>query len=474
MRVNFFLFPFLCSIALSLLFILFNNEPFPSFSSSQAGEGIIIISLREENNDRFVRESLDSLGLGSFISESSQIVYLDDFTGLRNIALDLYDDMVLSFDPRNDGYPALLRSFFVRDGRRYFYLLLDNISHLNTEYLNRQLYLLFPDFDYELIILGGNNEGFPPLILMLFYFALCFLTFLLSAHKKYFLHFMPLFLALGFSVLNINAFVFAMLIFAILEIIRQPLLDMQERENYRKNFILIPLLLISLIIYSFLLNGILNVLLYIGAFTIILFLISYRQKIQRRQSSHILFSPILFFPVKIRTYRLFPLLLPFLIFLVIFPGLLEFSENIGDFDSLEYDTAYIINADDYYRHINFQLSFSHMPLGQEHILPDNYFQYFLDEDGLISARRVYRTEEMDLPPFPLYKLMDYLILYKQEGALSNNENIFLSGNYVKEWIMTAFILFICLFDIFRPGKRTKRFTFFEKIFRPSENKDLPV
>ena len=471
MRFNFFFFPFLCSIALSILFFLYHNESFPQFLSTQEGEGCIVFSLSDRHDDRIIRESLDGLGLGSFISESSQIVYLDDFTGLRNISLDLYDNIVLDFDPRNDGYPALLRSFFVRDGSRFFFLPLDNVSGLNINRLNRQLSVLFPELDYDINILGRNNVELSPIIFFLLYSAACILAFLLSAHKKYFLHFMPLFFALGISgIFKFYVFIPALFIYGILELFRQPILEMQGRKNYVRNFVLIPLLLIFLFVYSFFSDfAIMPILLLIGGFGIILLLLDKNHKLQRRKSSHILFNPVLFFPVKTRTFNFFPLL-PFLLFYALFLSFLPFSGNTGDLDRFEYDTAYIINADDYYRHINFQLSFSHMPFGQEQIISDTYYEYFLDEDGLISGRRAYRAyrmEEMDLPPFPLYKLMDFLVVYQQEGDLAVHEN-------VKEWIMTAFILLFCLLDIIKPRKNQKRFAFFEKFFPASGNKDLPV
>jgi hypothetical protein len=77
-------------------------------------------------DDRGIGERLRAAGIEGFISESTQYVLLDDFGGLKRIALDRYDvEGAESFDPRNDGYAERLRSVFVRDGKRRFFIALD-------------------------------------------------------------------------------------------------------------------------------------------------------------------------------------------------------------------------------------------------------------------------------------------------------------------------------------------------------------
>ena len=56
------------------------------------------------------------------VSESTVWVLLDDFSELKQIPLDQYDDFVEPFDPRNDGYAEKLRSFFVQAGIRRFFV----------------------------------------------------------------------------------------------------------------------------------------------------------------------------------------------------------------------------------------------------------------------------------------------------------------------------------------------------------------
>ncbi|MDR2479981.1 MAG: hypothetical protein LBD48_11810, partial [Treponema sp.] len=59
---------------------------------------------------------------GPPVSESVQWVLLDEFGGLAKIFLDEYESRVAPFDPRNDGYAQKLRSFFVREGKRYVFI----------------------------------------------------------------------------------------------------------------------------------------------------------------------------------------------------------------------------------------------------------------------------------------------------------------------------------------------------------------
>jgi hypothetical protein len=71
--------------------------------------------------DRRIGELLSTV-TADYISESTQYVFLDDFGTLREIPLDRYGESVEPFDPRNDGYAEKLRSFFVRDGKRIFFV----------------------------------------------------------------------------------------------------------------------------------------------------------------------------------------------------------------------------------------------------------------------------------------------------------------------------------------------------------------
>jgi hypothetical protein len=87
-----------------------------------AGGGYIMLVAGEHIPDRLVAEKLKETGLKDVLSESSQWFFLNSFSELRSVPLDELSDSLIETDPRNDGYAQRLRSLFVRDGKRYFYI----------------------------------------------------------------------------------------------------------------------------------------------------------------------------------------------------------------------------------------------------------------------------------------------------------------------------------------------------------------
>jgi hypothetical protein len=93
------------------------------------GNGYAVLTVDASYPDRLIGDLLSSkAGGGMYISESTQWVFLDDFGVLQRIPLDAYRERVEIFDPRDDGYAEKLRSFFVRDGKRLFFIPLSEAS----------------------------------------------------------------------------------------------------------------------------------------------------------------------------------------------------------------------------------------------------------------------------------------------------------------------------------------------------------
>jgi hypothetical protein len=88
----------------------------------QDGPGYGVLYLDQAYPDRTIGEALALGGVDTYISESTQWVFLDDFGEPLVVPLDAYPDRVESFDPRNDGYAEGLHAFFVRDGWRRFFI----------------------------------------------------------------------------------------------------------------------------------------------------------------------------------------------------------------------------------------------------------------------------------------------------------------------------------------------------------------
>jgi len=177
-----------------------------------------------------------------------------------------------------------------------------------------------------------------------------------------------------------------------------------------------------------------------------------------RKNRHIRFTPVLLLPHKAKTFSFFPILLPFTLLAI--PALFLPRGFSGP---SPVDAIFLISPEDYNRHITFQKSFSYMPLnqGQNTLIKQDYLRYYLGEDGLISGNNAYAfTEDKEASPFPLEKLMDFLIKYNKtvtgESAGIDKQPDMPAETTLKEWISVALIFLICLFDVFRPRIAPKK------------------
>ena len=432
----------IAAICGALIFFLHEYHTTPE----TAAEGCIILITDEWADDSRIRETLNTLGLGSFISESSQIVYLDDFGAIREIPLDSYYYEVHAFDPRNDGYADLLHSFFIRDGKRYFYLPLDDVSGLKSLALEKQIALLLENNAFELFILGEIEEKVN-FIIYGFFAAACFLGFLLSRYKRNYAYKFPLILAMG--ILNIHAFIPSLLLCSILELIYEPVKEVSiiryyrnKNFNYagaglkvyydaliafRKNIFAAIIFTILLPFYFYLFGFPVYFTLFILFSSLLLLYMQERAEFRQiKNNTHILFSPVLFFTKRKSIIRFlkpaFSFMLFYMLILLVFnPFYLEQSENTHDFDE---SVLNIIHAEDYYRHINYQRNFSYLPFGSEETSREWYYNYFLDTDGLISYEIVNITYSEEDQIFPLEDLLAFFKRYHQNSpALVNDERV---------------------------------------------------
>ena len=457
---------------------------------SGAEEGCIILAVEESEDDAYIRESLDTLGLGAFISESSQYIYFDDFGELIRIPLESFPDEIDFFDPRDDGYAALLRAFFVREGMRFFFLPLDDTSGLRAVQLTAQLVDILGVIPFGLVFLGEIRPFYLfYLIFFVLYTAACIFAFFLSQSKGLFAYQLPVLFAFGFC--GPPAFVFAAGLSGIWELLREPLGELQVVRRYKRwnrdyagsgikglferllpfrlNVFLSFFLFIALLIYSVYVDlpfssaaiGILS-------FFFVYFLAFKAGENRAQKNLHTLFIPVLLLPTKARTFSIFSFLLPFCSGAIIFFALAlsaggvngnnnEFVNN-GLPEEVHFDLAHIVNAENYYRHFAYQSSFSYMPLSSGGDNGEGFFRYYLGEDGLIHDSRDYLEEALEFPPFPLETLMGFLIHYSETGlyeSLSESSG-FTKALDLKEWIFLALIITLCLFDIIFPRAIIKK------------------
>jgi hypothetical protein len=429
----------------------------------------------ESQDDRGFRETLAAWGMGEIISESSQFVSIDDFGAFRQIPLDSFNEEIESFDPRNDGYAERLKSFFVNNGNRYFFAPLAS----TPADLRARLDAGLADIPFSLVLLEQRVSLFPYFLLLA---TAGIAALFLSGSKRLFMFQIPVFLSIGWG--GFAAIVLAAAFAGIWELLREPLKEFltsrysrrdtfnyagtglrgigERLRPYRMNlilasifFLLIPVLAIAAFLPP------IPLLAASGSFFLLYFLSFKVMEMGFRNTRHIPFMPVPLLPLRTKTFSLFPFLIPFVVasFLALILPVFLPGER-GDIPVWEnvMDSRYFVSAGDYYSHVDFQRSFSYKSLndtaGREALNQEGYLRYYLGEDGLIAGSAVSPgTIEAEGLPFPLEKLMDFLIQYYQPTE-EPARKIEPSNPPLKlrEWILAAIILTICcMSELLRPG-----------------------
>jgi hypothetical protein len=475
------LIPLAAGLLLFSLFIFFT--PKRSFVDSANVDGsCAVLIVNESEDDGGIQEKLSSGGLDGFISESSQSVPTDDFGVLKFIPLDSFYSKIESFDPRDDGYAAMLSSFFVHGGKRFFFRVTENSSSRQAE-MEKKLNTILVGIPFTFLVLARSAPVFYYYLLLA---AGCAFALFFSSNRRLFVFQLPVLLATGHA--GFFSIILAAGLTGIWELLREPLLEIFASRRYnrrprdyagsgfrgiierlkpfRLNLVLTLIFFAFLLAFSF--AGLLNPLLFLAvcAFFTFVYLLSFKAEEKRMRSmSHIHFTPVLLLPHKVKTFSFFPILLPFGIL-----AIAAFFLPSGFDGPSPVDSGFLVSAEDYNRHIAFQKSFSYMPLNQEQItfdrnalIQNDYLRYYLGEDGLITGNDIHAVSvDSDAPPFPLEKLMDFLVKYNKlvtgesDGFEKPQANKPVAIT-LKEWISVVFIFAFCLFDVFRlriiPKKR---------------------
>ena len=472
----------LCGV---MVFSLFRATISPGFGTPNVGSGYAVLTVDEAQDDRRIRETLARGGLDGFISKSSQEVPIDDFGFLRMIPLDTFRDKIEPFDPRDTGYAGKLKSFFVRDGQRFFFLPLDYTSAGKTARLDTQIAALLPEIPFTLTVLGQEKPLF-------WYFALLAAAgvsaLFISRSRRFFALTLPVVLAFGWS--GPAAFILAALLLGIWELLREPLGELSaarcyQRYNYAGNGFsglcqkLKPFRMNCFLFFGFLMvfavfsvtAGVSPVPLAAAFVSLcLLYVLAFQAESERaRKNRHIHFIPVPLLPFKLKTFSLFPLLLPFglasmlALFAPLLPGVPPgiFPSPLPAEDAPVH-TRYIVRAEDYYRHIDFQKSFSFRRLdgdaavftaaGGQPFINEPFLRYYLGEDGLIAGSTAKAVNFWTAPPFPLEKLMGFLLNYNTAspvpGASAGAPSL-----TAKEWISVAIIFAAWILNLLSPEIR---------------------
>jgi len=451
-----------------------------SNGSSEFAESCVILIVDETEDDSAIQNKLSSGGLGGFISESTQLVPIDDFGALKFISLDSFQEKIESFDPRDDGYAARLRSFFVHGGKRLFFMLTENYagSPPRASNIKKKLDTVLDGVPFTFSVLGQKEPVFLYYPLLA---ACCVFSMFFSSNRRLFIFQFPVLIAAGYA--GFFSMILAAVLTGIWELMREPLLELFASRRYsrrppdyagpgfkgiikrlkpfRLNLLLALLFFAFIPAFSFM--GFLSPLplLAVCVFFAFFYFLSFKHEEKRmRKRSHIQFTPVLLLPYRVKTFSFFPLLLPFALLAI--PALFLPRGLSG---SSPVDAFFLISSEDYERHIAFQKTFSYRPLdqGQNALTRNDYLRYYLGDDGLIAGNDSYVfSDDNEASPFPLEKLMGFLVKYNKpvtgKSAGFDKQLIGPVETTFKEWISVAFIFMICLFDIFRPRTVPKKKT----------------
>jgi len=465
------------AILFSLFIFIIPKRSFLDSSNIDGSCAVLIVD--ESEDDGVIQNKLSSGGIDGFISESSQLVPIDDFGALKFIPLDSFHSKIESFDPRDDGYAEKLRSFFVHDGKRFFFRLTENSSSRPAD-TDKRLDTILGGIHFTFLVLARRAPVF-------FYYLLlaagCAFALIFSSNRRLFIFQLPVLLATGQA--GFFSIILAAIMTGIWELLREPLSELFASRRYNRprdyagsgfggvkerlrpfflNLLLALLFFVFILAFSF--AGFLNpfLLLAVCASFTFLYLLSFKTEDERmRKNRHIQFMPVLLLPHKTKTFSIFPLLLPFG-----FLAILALFLPAGFDGPSPVESGFLVNSEDYNRHLAFQKSFSYIPLNQEQnifgqnaLIQNDYLRYYLGEDGLITGNDAYAVfEDSEAPPFPLEKLMDFLVKYNKlvtgESAGFEEPPGKPAITTLKEWILVAFIFVFCLFDVFRPRIITKK------------------
>jgi hypothetical protein len=436
---------------------------------SSAGGGYGLITLDAACPDRFVGETLAGMGAEPYISESTQWVFIDDFGELARIPLDQYENRLEPFDPRNDGYAEKLRSFFVREGKRRFFIPLAGKPPEFSRTLGERLRAALGDIPFSIELIGSpapRRGGFPGERVLFALAAAGFLFFSGSPLAAAFL--LPLLAALcltcpgGFAL----AAALAALFFAQGGLLRE---WFTARRYGRRGFIsrqggrggffaAVPALaalwgLYGLIAWTggaalppALAGG--------AAFCLVLPAAFWVESNRGTSAGHIRFLPVPIRDPGIRRFFPSPGVLPFglaALIALFLPGF--FSAPPSPLSLASEEEGYAQMRGDYQNHAAFQSSFSRRPLGGSG--EGGYFRYRLDGDGLIAAgsESPYGGEAgggfsgEEPPPFPLEELLVFLETYEKPVVFS----------YTGRGIFSALAGFVLgLPALFRAGRRRRK------------------
>jgi hypothetical protein len=422
------------------------------FTDREPGRGYGVLILDQARPDRDAGAALTAAGVETYFSESNHWVYLDDFGELLQVPLDEYRDRVEPFDPRNDGYAESLRSFFVRDGMRRFFIPFDVGKGDARNRLAGQVSAALGDTPYTLDFLVHKSSFFSYVALFVVFGAAVLGSLFLSGAPFQMSFLIPLCIPLVFFgppglVLTGALFGFSG---SLLPLLRGFFVRRRNGGKhpgvFTTSFLMPPVFaaVYGAVVY---LNRI-PVPTALWAFFLCCGVLAITQRSESYREGHLRFRSV---PIRrpalnprgfFRFFRqhyphsILPwapaAVLAMLLLLFVLPG-----SDTGSGTEFKGMTA--LNAGDYEAHLVFQRFFSLRSLYQKDLTYSDYYRYSVDKDGLAietgpvtvgspnqtgMAPIGYGTDEA-FPSFPLADLVGFL-----EGYTPDENPVRTPGNLI--------------------------------------------
>ena len=384
--------------------------------------------------DRELRDRLDSQGLTGLVSESDQWFLLDCFGNIEKIPLVEYEERLLPFDPRNDGYAVKLKSLFVRDGKRFVYI---PLGINRPEDLETKIAQALTGISYSLEYARASSRQDILFPLMAICLTACAFFVIPALRRRLNAGLLPCLLALsplafglapGFALLSLLAGFAALLAEPDRKLSyfprRQKALSYDLPRPFTARWLLAAALIVCYGFFSFF-SGlpVLFTFFVLAAFCCVLAVsisssggkLSTPFTVNKWYPRRRRFNPVEIISRKTISYGFFPVMLPFAVMAIALALAFAFTDHVRP----QPPSAPVVNVSpppfipqfesaiteaDFQEHYLFQSAFSLRSLGKTYEaggLPPVIAGYELSSNGLLDPVAPGIDEEIQIPDFPL-------------------------------------------------------------------------
>ena len=397
---------------------------------------------------------LEEKKINDLISESNQLIFLNDFDSIEMIPLKEYDKRVLPIDPRNDGYADKLKSMFAHGEKRYIYLPV-------FRGIENRIASAMTGIPYFLEYSGKVYYNTPPSALLLIIFSIVTGIFLIipklrkiaSPAARQLLPCLPFFAVI--CVTAGSGFALVSLLSGIAYLTAMVRKNISNKQRFSKTFKIYIFLLASLIIFYWLISLIsgLSVLFTLLTFIIfsVIILLSISRKFYKKyynlnNHEHKQFVPIMILKQNPFNYNFSIVMLPLALAALVFSFSAVFYPESKTLDWNKTFLDITVTKTDFINHYLFQSTFSERPLYASREQSYNYgslTNFVFDSEGLFIKEETKEFQTPDIIPlFPLEDLLNHIKM--QDGFQADNGG----NNELIKNILAAFLPWLIIIPVF--------------------------